>query len=197
VPLEGEDLRRFPRLPARCRAWIRDRFGTAEGETEDIGPRGCRVVTARAQTVGSLVRLTLTSDRLGQPLVVTGQIVWVEQGRPARAGVSFTGSATATPGPAAWFQSLAAAADGHSERAAPGVPVILPPMPELDILVAPPEPEDASPAALAARLADRAAELLRSGERGPAEVILRRALAFAPEDERIAGLLAEIEGGRG
>jgi hypothetical protein len=59
----------------------------------------------------------------------------------------------------------------------------------LDIVVAPPEPEDDSPAELARRLAGRAEELLRAGQRPAAEVILRRALAFAPDDARILALL--------
>jgi hypothetical protein len=38
-------------------------------------------------------------------------------------------------------------------------------------------------------MADRAEELLRAGHRPAAEVILRRALAFAPDDARILALL--------
>lgn len=184
------ELRRFPRLPSRCRAYVRDRYGVWDAETEDVSQRGCRIVTPRPQTVGRLVRLTLSSDRLGEPLVVTGQVVWVSPGRPARAGISFTGSPTDAPGPGPWMKSLAAAELGRAQDAAPGVTVVLPAAAELDVLIAPPEPEDAAPEALAARLADRAEELLDADRPGEAAMILRRALAFAPGDARIASLLA-------
>ncbi len=192
MPIEGAELRRFPRLPSRCRVWIRDRYGVWDAETEDVSSRGCRIVTPRPQTVGTLVRLTLSSDRLGEPLIVTGQVVWIARGKPARAGISFTGSPTDAPGPGPWVRSLAAAELGRAADAAPGVTVVLPPAPELDIVVAPPEPHDATPEALAARLADRAEELLDAGHPEQASMILRRALAFAPADARIAALLARL-----
>jgi hypothetical protein len=162
-----------------------------EAETENISRGGCLIVTPRPLAVGTLVRLTLSAERIGEPLVVTGQVAWVENGRPARAGIAFAGSSTDAPGPAAWVQSLAAAEVGRVHDAAPGVSVALPSAPELDMVVAPPEPEDASPTALASRLAGRAEELLRSGHARPAEVLLRRALAIAPGDPRLELLLAD------
>ena len=66
-----------------------------------------------------------------------------------------------------------------------------PPSPELDILVSPPEPLDATPAAVARRLADRGEELLRTGQAAAAAMLLRRALTFAPGDARILALLGE------
>jgi len=184
-----KELRRFARLPSRCRVWVRDRYGVWDAHSEDLSPRGCRIVTPRRQRVGTLVRLTLVAERLGAPLLVSGQIVWAEDGPPARAGISFTGSPSDVPGAGAWVRSLEAAVAGRAADAAPDVAVLLTPPPELDIVVAPPEPEDGSPAQLARRLADRAEELLRAGQRPAAEVILRRALAFAPDDARILALL--------
>jgi hypothetical protein len=190
------DPRRFARLPSRCRVWVRDRYGVWDAHTEDISARGCRIVTPRPLAVGTLVRLTLTDDRLEAPLIVAGQVVWSEGDRPVRAGISFTGSPQGVPGPTPWVQSLEAAETGRT-RAAPDVPLAAGPV--LDVVIAPPEPVDASPAVLARRLSERAQALLEAGQPGPAEVLLRRALAHAPDDARIRALLATVasEGGAG
>lgn len=182
-----KEHRRFARLPSRCRVFVRDRFGVWDAFTEDVSPRGCRIVTPRRQTVGTLVRLTVTAEALVEPLLVSGQIVWVEDGPPARAGISFTGSPSDAPGAGAWVRSLEAAATGREADASPSVHLV---REQLDILVAPPEPQDPSPDALARRLAERGAELVRAGQRAAGEVLLRRALAFAPDD---AGILALLE----
>src|SRR5512138_2238979 len=93
----GDNVRRYPRLRTRCRVLVRDRYGVWQAETEDLGPRGCRIVTPRPQTVGTLVGLTVE--------------FWAVRDRPSRAGISFAGSASrpGAPGPAAWFAVLAAA----------------------------------------------------------------------------------------
>jgi hypothetical protein len=168
-----------------------------DGWTEDVSPRGCRIATQRRHSVGTLVRLTLVAEQLGEPLIVSGQIVWVAEGAPARAGVTFTGSPSGVPGAGAWVRSLEAAAAGRAGDAAPGVTVLSRPPQRLDVVVAPPEPHDASPAALARRLAERGEELLRAGQRGAAEVLLRRALALAPDDARVLDLLEGPRGGDG
>ena len=183
------ELRRFARLPSRCRVWVRDRYGVWDAFTEDVSPRGCGIVTPRQQTVGTLVRLTLLSDQLGEPLIVSGQIVWVEAGPPARAGISFTGSPAGVPGAGAWVRSLEAAAAGRAADAAPGVTVLDAAPATLDIVIAPPEPEDATPEAIAGRLAERGEELVRTGQRAAGELLLRRALRFTPDDARILALL--------
>jgi hypothetical protein len=192
VSAEIAEPRRFPRLPSRCRVWVRDRYGIWDAETEDISARGCRIVTPRQQTVGTLVRLTLVADQLGEPLIVSGQVVWALAGPPARAGISFTGSPSDVPGAGAWVRSLGAAASGRATDAAPGVTVVGAAS-SLDIVIAPPEPEDAAPQAIARRLADRGEELVRSGQRAAGELLLRRALFFAPDDARILALLEGSE----
>lgn len=184
----GPEQRRFARLPARCRVWFKDRFGQWEGETEDISTRGCRIVSQRPQKVGTLVALTFSSDRLGEPLVLAGQVVWSDAGPPARMGIAFTGTGAQEPGPGAWVSTLEAVQLGL-DTAAPGVTVVPTNAPELEVLVAPPEPEDASPAVLAQRLGDRAAQLLDAAQPRAAEILLRRALVFAPGDEKLEGLL--------
>jgi PilZ domain-containing protein len=216
----GQSNRRFPRLRARCRVELRDRFGTWSAETEDLGPRGCRVVTPRPQTVGALVRLSVRSDLVAAPLEVTGQVVWATSDRPARAGISFAGGAPA-PGafaPGAWFEELSAAERGEGSAAGrprPPPPGTIVPPPPAGALV-PPPPDLAGPAPglalevatatlpprprprakerdpLVARLCDRALELVGVGRGEQAEVLLRRALSLAPGDVEIEAALARL-----
>ena len=185
MPSDGDESRRYPRLLTRCRVRLRDRFGVWDGETEDLGPRGCRIVSGRPQTVGTLVGLTLASERMPEVLEVIGQIVWTRLERPARAGVSFAGSASAlgAPAPAAWFEALAAAEREARSEAIAGQP------PEIEIEID--EPVAALPE-LSDRLARRARELLLGGERAAAEVIVRRALALSPGDVALEAVLREL-----
>ncbi len=187
----GEDTRKYPRLRARCRVLVRDRYGVWEAETEDLGPRGCRIVTTRPQTVGTLVGLTVESHVLPDKLEVTGQVVWTVRERPARAGISFAGSASVpgAPGPAAWFKALEAAERG-SQPDPPGGTAIAPPPDARD---APVEdgPAGGDPAELARRLVERARELLEGGDAARAAVILRRAVALAPGDAAAEALLRD------
>jgi hypothetical protein len=186
----ADNVRRFPRLRARCTVLVRDRYGVWQAETEDVGPRGCRIVTPRSQTVGTLVGLTVESAAVPDRLEVTGQIVWAVRDRPSRAGISFTGAASrpGAPGPAAWFAVLAAA-----ERAVEAIETaspLEPPSPDgFDVPIddAPP----GEPAELARRLVDRARELVTGGEAPRAAVILRRALALAPGDAAVEAALRE------
>ena len=86
----GWSVERAPPLPAAPLALpgVGPRpYGVWDAETEDLSPRGCRIITPRPQTVGTLVRLTITSERVLQPLIVTGRIVWVATGKPLRAGI--------------------------------------------------------------------------------------------------------------
>ena len=87
------------------------------------------------------------------------------------------------------MRALEAAAAGRAGDAGAGVTVLPSAEAALDIVVGPPEPHDDSPANLAQRLADRGEELVRGGQRAAGEVLLRRALALAPDDARILGLL--------
>jgi hypothetical protein len=186
----GENTRRYPRLRSRCRVLVRDRYGVWEAETEDLGPRGCRIVTPRPQTVGTLVGLTVESDMLPEKLEVTGQVVWAARGRPARAGISFAGSASrpGAPGPAAWFAALAIG-EGSGAPSATGGAIVPPPPEGFEVVIEdepPGEPEE-----LARRLVDRARELLGSGDAARAAMLLRRALALAPGDAAVEVLLRE------
>jgi PilZ domain len=181
--MDGPDpsRRRFPRLPSRCRAWLRDRFGTWDGETEDIGPRGCRMVTSRPLAVGTLVSLTLRSPLLDEPLEVTGQVVWARIDRAAVAGISFAGGAS-LPGavaPSAWFDAVVAA-EGRARSEAAG----------LEIVIEIARPEALDP--LVDRLCRRARELLGGGDCAAAELIFRRALVLSPGDAAVEAALRDL-----
>jgi hypothetical protein len=181
VSNRGEESRRFPRVVARCRVRLRDRFGVWEAETEDVGPRGCRIVTRRPQTVGTLVSLTLESDRVVQTLDVAGQIVWAHAERPSRAGVSFAGGpAPGALAAGAWFDSLLAA-EREASPAGPGPEIVI----EIDAPTLEGDP-------LAVRLFQRAQELLVHGESAAAEIIFRRALSLAPGDEALEAALRDL-----
>lgn len=189
---ELEDTRRYPRLRARCRVLVRDRYGVWEALTEDLGPRGCRIVTPRPQTVGALVGLVVESDALPDKLEVTGQVVWAVRDQPSRAGISFAGAASG-PGaqnPAAWFAALAAA--DRAAQLEPGDAILLPPPGGLEIAVGAEEPEDAPPPELARRLVARARELHAGGDGARAALLLRRALALAPGDPDAEAALREV-----
>lgn len=110
-----DDQRRQPRFPATCRVQVRDRFTAWPCETADIGPRGCHVITPRSLTVGALLKLSVTSERLKTQLDVAGQVVWTAKRLPFRAGISFTG-ATSVTNPAKWFDALVAAEVGEVAR---------------------------------------------------------------------------------
>jgi hypothetical protein len=185
-----EQNRRFPRLRARCRVRVRDRYGVWDAETEDVGPRGCRIVTGRPQTVGALLGLTLESESVRDALEVTGQVVWAVRDGLSRAGISFAGSASrpGAPGPGAWFAALAAAS-GAVE--AVGGPDALAASPDGFDVPIDEEPPTGPPSELAQRLAERARELLGAGAAGSAAVILQRAAALAPGDPVVAAMLEQ------
>jgi hypothetical protein len=179
----GERSRRFPRLLARCRVRLRDRFGVWDAETEDLGPRGCRIIGSRAQTLGALVSLTLESERVAGALEVAGQVVWARTEKPARAGISFAGggSAPGAPTPAAWFETMLAAEHEARREGAPAPEIVI----EIEEPVLEPE-------ALIERLSRRARDLLGAGQQAAAEVIFRRALALAPDDASLAAALRDL-----
>lgn len=126
--MANADQRRAPRIAAKCRVEIDDRYGAWSAVTEDVGVRGCRLVTARAPRLGALVQLTLRSDRLPAPLRMAGQAVWARDGR---VGICFVGQLAGTVTPAAWMRDLAAAQEDALEApsAAPRAAAAAPPRP--------------------------------------------------------------------
>lgn len=93
--------RRAPRVPFRCDVEIRHRLAVWNGETDDIGPGGCRIVTPRVLDPGRSVKLAIRCDAMPRTLLAAGTVVWMRSNAPARLGIAFYGSA-----PAEWFDAL-------------------------------------------------------------------------------------------
>lgn len=102
--------RRSLRLPVRCAARIAVDGVACDGHTEDLGPRGCRLVAPTRLPRGSQVVLRLACEGVLASLVVDGQVVWSEAEPPHRHGIVF--SPGAVPRAEAWFDEVAA---NHSE----------------------------------------------------------------------------------
>lgn len=97
--------RRSPRLPARCRVTVAHGGAGWVAETEDVGPRGCQIVSPRPLEVGAAARLVIESGRVPGPLTVLGRVAWgVGDGR-CRAGVAFS-DRVGNVDPATWFKRL-------------------------------------------------------------------------------------------
>jgi hypothetical protein len=92
--------RRAPRLQLRCTVEIRDRFAAWTAETEDLGPRGCQLVTPRLAAPGRELQLQIACNAIGRVIKATGTVVWSRAETPSRLGVEFNAGRT-DPG---WFE---------------------------------------------------------------------------------------------
>ncbi len=105
--------RRAPRVPARLRVEVLHRGLDFRAETEDVGPKGCLVVSPHPLDPGAWVRLMLEADRLPEKLRVTGRVVWAIQPARDRAGVAFAETQVErNQDPFAWFERLMRASPG-------------------------------------------------------------------------------------
>jgi hypothetical protein len=102
--------RRAPRAPARCRTAVASASGSFEAETEDIGARGCQVVSPKGVRKGDYVKLTIANDSVPEPLRVSGRIAWVSAQFPWRVGIAFDEGAIAET--TAWVEKLIASHPG-------------------------------------------------------------------------------------
>jgi PilZ domain len=103
MPEDILNPRRAPRAAIRCDVELRHRLTVWNGETEDVAPGGCRVVTSRLVDPGRTVKLAIRSDALPRSLLVFARVVWARAHPPARLGLSFESGAGAA---AEWFQAL-------------------------------------------------------------------------------------------
>lgn len=104
------NARKSLRLPLRCTAWCEGGGRAGQGHTEDLGPRGCRLVLGEPLAPGERVRLMLWHDLGGSMLGVQATVVWVSPAEPWRHGLAF-----APPDRAAaerWFETVL---EGHPE----------------------------------------------------------------------------------
>ena len=102
--------RRAPRAPARCRIAVLSPSASFDAETEDIGPRGCQVVSPKGVQKDDLVRVTIANDKVAEPLRVAGRVAWVSARFPWRVGIAF--DEAALPETSAWFEKLVEATPG-------------------------------------------------------------------------------------
>lgn len=102
--------RRAPRAPARCHAAVVARRRSFDAETEDIGARGCQVVSPSLMKQGDPIEIVITSDRLSLPLRATGTVAWVSEQPPWRVGVAFQDAYV--PSAERWFEKLVAMTPG-------------------------------------------------------------------------------------
>lgn len=107
-------------MPLRLEVTLRHRRTRWTVETDDVGPRGCQVVTDRALHPGSEVALTVAIPSLGREVAATGRVAWARPDAPARLGISFE-VPVAQQG---WFDALLAA-DPAAGRAAARAPLRL------------------------------------------------------------------------
>ena len=103
-----EDLRSAPRLSTHCRVEVRDRYASWTAETEDLGPRGCQLLTGRPAKVGDVLTLEISSALVPTPLVVMGLVAWSAPPPVGRIGVAFAGALTSSLSPEQWFARLVA-----------------------------------------------------------------------------------------
>lgn len=120
MPKEILNPRRVPRVPLRAAVDIRHRFTRWTGETEDVGPGGCQIVSPRAVEPGREVKLVIRCDALGRPVDTAGKVVWTRAEAPVRLGIAFRSGADRE-----WFDALLAS-DPVASRVARSVPDRLP-----------------------------------------------------------------------
>ncbi|HET9553324.1 MAG TPA: PilZ domain-containing protein [Anaeromyxobacteraceae bacterium] len=115
------DPRRAPRVPQRCQVEIRDRFSSWRAETEDLGPRGCQLVTPRLAAPGRELSLAIRCEPIGRTVRASGRVVWSRAVEPSRLGVELLPGHTDL----GWFEQLVRA-DPSAARAAGRRPDRLP-----------------------------------------------------------------------
>jgi hypothetical protein len=114
------DARRAPRVPIRLAVTLRHRRAAWATETEDVGPRGCQLVSLHALPPGSDVVLAVSCPPLDRAIAATGRVAWSRPEAPARLGISFE-VPVAQRG---WFEDLLAR-DPRAGRAAVRAPLRL------------------------------------------------------------------------
>jgi hypothetical protein len=107
-------------VPIRIAVTLKHRRAAWATETEDLGPRGCQLVSLHALPPGSDVVLALSVPPLDRSIAATGRVAWSRPDAPARLGITFE-VPVAQRG---WFEELLAA-DPRAGRAAVRAPLRL------------------------------------------------------------------------
>jgi hypothetical protein len=90
---------------------IRDRFAAWSAQTEDLGPRGCQLVTPRLAAPGRELQLQIRCDAIGRTIKATGKVVWMRAQEPSRLGIEFQAGRT----DGGWFDVLMLADPGAAQ----------------------------------------------------------------------------------
>jgi len=106
--------RRALRAPTRCRAAVVFLDGSFVAETENIGSRGCQIVSPARLCKGDRVQLVVTTDGVAEPLHAAGKVAWVSPEAPWRVGIAFDEGGF--PEGARWFERLVATCPGAASR---------------------------------------------------------------------------------
>ncbi len=96
------DPRKLPRVPVRCRVDLLSGPKRWRGETLDVGPGGCQVVSPAAVGAGSQLGIVVTPAPDGNALHLMGRVAWASAVPPVRLGVAFLPGTRA----ASWFEML-------------------------------------------------------------------------------------------
>jgi hypothetical protein len=105
-----QNPRRAPRARARCRTEVLVAGGGFQTETEDIGARGCQVVSPRSVPRGQTVLLKISNPNVPERLELSGRVAWSSTRTPWRLGISFDESGLGEAG--RWFERLVLAIPG-------------------------------------------------------------------------------------
>ncbi len=112
---EKRDKRKAARLPGRFAVQVREKLATWTTSTEDVSQRGCRLAMKRTLQQGELVELAFDMGPEAEPLVVHGQVAWVQRAARA-AGITFLSAPRQRrqeERPATWFDRLRASHAHH------------------------------------------------------------------------------------
>jgi len=99
-----QNLRRSPRVLARCDAHVATASGLFAAHTEDVSAHGCRLVVPRAISQGEVLRVALRHAGLTRHLRVPARVTWAARAAPWKLGLVFDPS-TEEPS-ARWFSQL-------------------------------------------------------------------------------------------
>jgi PilZ domain len=99
--------RKALRVPLRCVAHLAVGETQVEGHTEDVGARGCRVVTVLRIEPNTKVRLALDASGAAATLRVEARVVWSAANGAWHHGLSY--DVSDRPSADGWFDAIAAA----------------------------------------------------------------------------------------
>ncbi len=99
-----QNLRRSPRVAARCDAHVATPGGLFSAHTEDVSAEGCRLVVPRPISQGEILRVALRHAGLTRHLRVPARVTWAARATPWRLGLAFDPAAHEPS--ARWFSQL-------------------------------------------------------------------------------------------